>query len=87
MEGWNPVKKVNTWLITNITNYKMTRNNGILVLILSHTNVLNSLNRLTAPKENSTNLEFSMCDTRPPQKKSYDVVNGLALFLTSDDLG
>ncbi len=41
-----------------------------------------SLNRLSAPKENSTiNLEFSTCDT------SYDVVNGLALLLTSDDLG
>ncbi len=50
-------------------------------------NILNSLNRLSAPKENSTNLEFSMCDTRLPQKKSYDVVNGLALLLTADDLG
>ena len=27
-----------------------------------------------------------MCDTHPPQKKSYDV-NGHALLLTSDDLG
>ena len=26
-------------------------------------NILNSLNRLSAPKENSTNLEFSTCDT------------------------
>ena len=26
-------------------------------------NILDSLNRLSAPKENSTNLEFSMCDT------------------------
>ena len=43
------------------------------------------MNRIFA--ENSTNLEFSTCDTRPPQKKSYDVVNGLALLLTSDDLG
>ncbi len=50
--------------------------------------MLNSLNRpLSAPKENSTNLEFSKCDIRLPQKKSYDVVNGLALLLTSDDLG
>ncbi len=50
-------------------------------------NILNSLNRLSAPKENSTNLEFSTCDTRPPQTKSYDVVNGLALLLTSDEVG
>ena len=28
-------------------------------------NILNSLNRLSAPKEISTNLEFSTCDTRP----------------------
>ncbi len=27
-----------------------------------------------------------MCDTYPPQKKSCDVVNGLAFLVTSDDL-
>ncbi len=49
--------------------------------------VLNSLNRLSVPKENSTNLEFARCDQSLPQKKSYDVVNELALLLTSDALG
>ena len=48
--------------------------------------LLNSLNRLSAQTEN-LNLEFSTCDTYPPQKKSHDVVNGFALLLTSDDFG
>ena len=48
-----------------------------------HITCVNRLNKLSAPKKYSTNLEFSTCDTRLPQKKSYDVGNGLALLLTN----
>ncbi len=59
---------------------------GVALQNLKHILIITVLIRLSAPKENSTNLEFSTCDIRPPQKKSYDGVNGLALLLTSNDL-
>ena len=56
-----------------------------LLNVRSYVLVINTLKQYQ--KENSTNLDFSTCDTRPSEKNFYDVVNRLALLLTSDAPG